>query len=239
MAAYTDEDYRDLDSKAYYAKDNSKYTKKGYEFENKSTGNRYVVVDSHENKTNGFKAYAVAPIKGKKPDYNNVVVSFAGTDGAGSINDVLTDIETIGLGSNKYVEPKVNQNIMKIDKWTSSPALAALSVSFQDKGEAQSVDALKFYDRVAKTVKENGGTVAPNTSGHSLGGSLSTYVAVKRKVSSVAFNGPDAGHMLTAKERKYIETHPMDFTNYRNPFDLVGNITGNGTKRCRLCKFTV
>lgn len=45
MAAYTDEDYRDLDSKAYYAKDNSKYTKKGYEFENKSTGNRYVVVD--------------------------------------------------------------------------------------------------------------------------------------------------------------------------------------------------
>ena len=108
MAAYTDEDYRDLDSKAYYAKDNSKYTKKGYEFENKSTGNRYVVVDSHENKTNGFKAYAVAPIKGKKPDYNNVVVSFAGTDGAGSINDVLTDIETIGLGSNKYVEPKVN-----------------------------------------------------------------------------------------------------------------------------------
>lgn len=51
MAAYTDEDYRDLDSKAYYAKDNSKYTKKGYEFENKSTGNRYVVVDSHENKT--------------------------------------------------------------------------------------------------------------------------------------------------------------------------------------------
>lgn len=132
MAAYTDEDYRDLDSKAYYAKDNSKYTKKGYEFENKSTGNRYVVVDSHENKTNGFKAYAVAPIKGKKPDYNNVVVSFAGTDGAGSINDVLTDIETIGLGSNKYVEPKVNQNIMKIAKWTSSPALAALSVSFQD-----------------------------------------------------------------------------------------------------------
>ena len=94
MAAYTDEDYRDLDSKAYYAKDNSKYTKKGYEFENKSTGNRYVVVDSHENKTNGFKAYAVVPIKGKKPDYN--------------------------------------QNIMKIAKWASSPALAALSVSFQD-----------------------------------------------------------------------------------------------------------
>ena len=42
MAAYTDEDYRDLDSKAYYAKDNSKYTKKGYEFENKSTVNQFV-----------------------------------------------------------------------------------------------------------------------------------------------------------------------------------------------------
>ena len=37
-----------------------------------------------------------------------------------------------GLGSNKYIEPKVNQNIMKIAKWTSSPAVAALSVSFQD-----------------------------------------------------------------------------------------------------------
>ena len=233
MIAYTDADYRDIDLRAYDAKNSSTLDPKkniDAHVTTKTTKTTYKVIDQHENKVNGFKAYAVAPIKGKKPDYNNVVVSFAGTDGAGSINDVLTDIETIGLGRNKYIEPKVNQNIMKIAKWTSSPALAALSVSFQDKGEAQSVDALKFYDRVAKTVKENGGTVAPNTSGHSLGGSLSTYVAVKRKVSSVAFNGPDAGHMLTAKERKYIETHPMDFTNYRNPFDLVGNITGNGTK---------
>ena len=134
MVTYTDEDYRDIVKTVYEAKNGSKYDPNTNPKAKVETGNGkiYKVIDQHENKVNGFKAYAVAPIKGKKPDYNNVVVSFAGTDGAGSINDVLTDIETIGLGSNKYVEPKVNQNIMKIAKWTSSPALAALSVSFQD-----------------------------------------------------------------------------------------------------------
>lgn len=224
---YTDKDYNIIDKKVYDIWSN-KY-KKGSPIKTYD-GHHYKVIDVQNNHTtNGMQAFAVAPVHNKKVDYNHVTVAYAGTN-VKELADVLTDIETIGLGSNKYVEPKVNQNIIKVAKWTSSPALAALSVIFQDKGEAQSVDALKFYDRVAKTVKENGGTVAPNTSGHSLGGSLSTYVAVKRKVSSVAFNGPDAGHMLTAKERKYIETHPMDFTNYRNPFDLVGNITGNGTK---------
>ena len=135
MIAYTDADYRDIDLRAYDAKNSSTLDPKkniDAHVTTKTTKTTYKVIDQHENKVNGFKAYAVAPIKGKKPDYNNVVVSFAGTDGAGSINDVLTDIETVGLGSNKYVEPKVNQNIMKIAKWTSSPALAALSVSFQD-----------------------------------------------------------------------------------------------------------
>ena len=135
MIAYTDADYRDIDLRAYDAKNSSTLDPKkniDAHVTTKTTKTTYKVIDQHENKVNGFKAYAVAPIKGKKPDYNNVVVSFAGTDGAGSINDVLTDIETIGLGSNKYVEPKVNQNIMKIAKWTSSPALVALSVSFQD-----------------------------------------------------------------------------------------------------------
>ena len=135
MIAYTDADYRDIDLRAYDAKNSSTLDPKkniDAHVTTKTTKTTYKVIDQHENKVNGFKAYAVAPIKGKKPDYNNVVVSFAGTDGAGSINDVLTDIETIGLGRNKYIEPKVNQNIMKIAKWTSSPALVALSVSFQD-----------------------------------------------------------------------------------------------------------
>jgi len=137
MIAYTDADYRDIDLRAYDAKNSSTLDPKkniDAHVTTKTTKTTYKVIDQHENKVNGFKAYAVAPIKGKKPDYNNVVVSFAGTDGAGSINDVLTDIETIGLGRNKYIEPKVNQNIIKVAKWTSSPALAALSVSFQDAG---------------------------------------------------------------------------------------------------------
>ena len=232
---FTDQEYNSIDDKAYSV---SGHKFKTYDLKNNKgvtynlgTNKQWVIIDQSRNDTNGFKAYAVAPIgKDNKPDCNNVVVSFAGTDGASSTNDVLTDIETIGLGRNKYIEPKVNQNILNFAKLTSSPALAALSVSFQDKGEAQSVDALKFYNRVANKVKAHGGTTAPNTSGHSLGGSLLMYVAVKKKVSCVTFNGPDAGNMLTAKERKYIEIHPMGFTNYRNPYDLVGNITGNETK---------
>lgn len=133
---FTDQEYNSIDDKAYSV---SGHKFKTYDLKNNKgvtynlgTNKQWVIIDQSRNDTNGFKAYAVAPIKGKKPDYNNVVVSFAGTDGAGSINDVLTDIETIGLGSNKYVEPKVNQNIIKVAKWTSSPALVAISVSFQD-----------------------------------------------------------------------------------------------------------
>lgn len=133
---YTDKDYNIIDDKAYSV---SGHKFKTYDLKNNKgvtynlgTNKQWVIIDQSRNDTNRFKAYAVAPIKGKKPDYNNVVVSFAGTDGAGSINDVLTDIETIGLRSNKYVEPKVNQNILNLAKLTSIPALAALSVSFQD-----------------------------------------------------------------------------------------------------------
>ena len=134
---FTDQEYNSIDDKAYSV---SGHKFKTYDLKNNKgvtynlgTNKQWVIIDQSRNDTNGFKAYAVAPIgKDNKPDCNNVVVSFAGTDGAGSINDVLTDIETIGLGSNKYVEPKVNQNILNLAKLTSIPALAALSVSFQD-----------------------------------------------------------------------------------------------------------
>lgn len=134
---FTDQEYNSIDDKAYSV---SGHKFKTYDLKNNKgvtynldTNKQWVIIDQSRNDTNGFKAYAVAPIgKDNKPDCNNVVVSFAGTDGASSTNDVLTDIETIGLGRNKYIEPKVNQNIMKIAKWTSSPALVALSVSFQD-----------------------------------------------------------------------------------------------------------
>ena len=118
---FTDQEYNSIDDKAYSV---SGHKFKTYDLKNNKgvtynlgTNKQWVIIDQSRNDTNGVKAYAVAPIgKDNKPDCNNVVVSFAGTDGARSINDVLTDIETIGLGSNKYIEPKVNQNIMKIAK---------------------------------------------------------------------------------------------------------------------------
>ena len=41
-------------------------------------------------------------------------------------------MKTIEILSKRYMQPKMALNIMKIAKWTSSPAVAALSVSFQD-----------------------------------------------------------------------------------------------------------
>lgn len=126
---YTDKDYNIIDKKVYDVWSN-KY-KKGSPIKTYD-GHHYKVIDVQNNHTtNGMQAFAVAPVHNKKVDYNHVTVAYAGTN-VKELADVLTDIETIGLGSNKYVEPKVNQNIIKVAKWTSSPALVAISVSFQD-----------------------------------------------------------------------------------------------------------
>ena len=222
---YTDKDYNILDKKVY------DIPKERYDIGGTITtydGREYRVIDIENNTTNGMQAYAVAPVdKNNNTDYNQVVVSYAGTN-MNELADIYTDVETIGMGSNSYYEPEVKHGLVL--PGIVNPGMSNLLVTWKKKGEAQSVDALNFYNRVEQKVKANGGTVSPETSGHSLGGSLSMYVAVKKKVSCVAFNGPDTKNMLSEDECKHIKTHPMDFMNYRNPYDLVGNITGNETK---------
>ncbi|WP_156402543.1 alpha/beta fold hydrolase, partial [Limosilactobacillus equigenerosi] len=212
--ANTDKDYNYIDEKAYDIASN----RVPNNF--KTYGNHnYKVIDIENNSTNGMQAYAVAPVKNGKADYNNVVISYAGTD-SGDMKDILTDIETVGLGSKVIFEPK----------------LSSLGPVPDIKGESQSVSADKFYQRVNKQIKQHGGVKAPTTSGHSLGGTLAMYIAAKHHLSATTFNGPDAWSMLTKKEREYIKTHPMDFMNYRNPKDIIGNITGNFTGSAKYVK---
>ncbi|KRL92522.1 hypothetical protein [Limosilactobacillus equigenerosi] len=73
------------------------------------------------------------------------------------MKDLLTDAETVGLGLKVLVEPK----------------LYGLGLVPEIKSESQSVSADKFYQRVDKQIKQNGGVKAPTTSGYSLGGTLS------------------------------------------------------------------
>ena len=106
---YTDKDYNILDKKVY------DIPKERYDIGGTITtydGREYRVIDIENNTTNGMQAYAVAPVdKNNNTDYNQVVVSYAGTN-MNELADVYTDVETIGMGSNSYYEPEVKHGLV-------------------------------------------------------------------------------------------------------------------------------
>ena len=85
--------------------------------------------------------------------------------------------------------------------------------------DSQFTTALGYADYIQKKFPE----AKISVTGHSLGGSLALTVGAKRKLHTVAFNGPIPQKQLTAKERKYIVDNPTMFSNYLNVSDPIGN----------------
>ena len=67
----------------------------------KSSGQKFQVLAAEDNTSNGMQAMAVAPVdKNGKPNLSHIVVAYAGTNSS-DLKDIQTDIQSIGLGSNK------------------------------------------------------------------------------------------------------------------------------------------
>lgn len=56
------------------------------------------------------------------------------------------------------------------------------------------------------------------------------YVALKKDLPAITFNGPDIHNMISEDEIEYMRQHRAQFRNYRNKYDFLGNSTGNKTK---------
>lgn len=219
MPKITDEQYRYLSRAVYFVGKFPHQYRKGRMVT--IHGRKYVVEDVESNEKNGLQALAVTPEDA--PD--ELVIAYGGTDPA-DIRDALTDIEFIALGrEHRPLEdgrdrlreviaenPRVQEIISRLG--LDGTALLAARGS----GDSQAASALKFAHRAA------GGRTF-TTTGHSLGASLAIYVAVKLRMSSICFNGPDISAILSAEECACIRSHPYEFRNYHNPGDIIGNVT--------------
>uniref|UniRef100_UPI00359F15BE triacylglycerol lipase n=1 Tax=Streptococcus ferus TaxID=1345 RepID=UPI00359F15BE len=209
----TDSEYHILADQAYNvepskAKSNhAKVIKEKSTIKDTTTGQSFQVLKVEDNTANGMQAMAVAPVdKAGNVDTSQVVIAYAGTNST-DVLDLLTDVQQVGLGQSSLIIPN---------------AAAGLTEELDTQVET----ALSF----AKAVEKAYPRATITTTGHSLGGSLSMYVSLKQGYASTTYNGPDISQMISDKEIKYMQEHREQFRNYRNPHDIIGNITGNKTK---------
>ncbi len=95
----TDEDYNALANDVYDVDSGKK--SKPYRVNDTVGKKKYAVLQVEDNYKNGMQAMAVAPLdKNGKPNLSHIVVAYAGTNSS-DLKDIQTDIQSIGLGSNK------------------------------------------------------------------------------------------------------------------------------------------
>ena len=176
--AVTEQNYRDIADRVYAVEDGKEAHTIIKNDTFKSGGNQFQVLKVEDNTTNGMQAMAVAPVDANgNVDTSQVVIAYAGTNSADG-KDLDTDLQSIGGGSKKLV---------------SGSDMSAEGLTIAD---SQFKTALKFFKQVEKDVKQSHPNAVITTTGHSLGGSLSMYVALKRGYASVTYNGPDIHNML-------------------------------------------
>ncbi|AEB80719.1 TPA: alpha/beta fold hydrolase [Streptococcus suis] len=204
----SDKDYRDI-SKVVYDVDLLKAPKTPLIQDTPVVNGSFIIIEPPVDAGNGMQAMAVAPIKGYDtdnkpiPDTSQVVIAYAGTND-GDIKDWATDISMIG-GGNTATFTVPGQNVPYI---------------------SQSITAVAFADQIVQRYPDATITIT----GHSLGGSLAMYVALKKDLPAITFNGPDIHNMISEDEIEYMQQHRAQFRNYRNKYDFLGDITGNKTK---------
>lgn len=220
----TDRDYNALADNAYEVdKNKAKHPiRKGDTIDvedNNKILSSFEVLKVKDNTENGMQAMAVAPLdKNGKADTSQVVIAYAGTNADDDL-DVLTDVQTVGLGKDTLttstrVEVPFNPN-KPSDRYVTTTTIM----------DAQSVTALQFAEEISKLYPNSRIT----TTGHSLGEYLALLVAAENQWVNVGFNGPDPYGVLSKKAKEWVKKNPGWLTNFRNREDAIGNLMGNGT----------
>lgn len=182
----------------------------------------YNVIEPIEDKSTGLHGYVL-----ENEITNEIVISFEGTQTKNgftqSVNDIQEDINGIVLGDSNYTETEVGGVTYR-----GSPSQDALLASGQAKiedGKFIRVNKNQFTEAdpvVNKYIEEHG---AENITfvGHSLGGALAEYFAVKYDSHAVSFAAPDIHNLLTEEQKQMVANGDFkdNIISYAYPDDLV------------------
>lgn len=195
----TDEDYFKLSDHIY----DDEVLEKGKKITG-SNGKEWKVIetfDANETKVkNGLQAIAVVPAKDYHPDkkhYDNIIISFRGTEFEKFDGDKTTDIVQITLGQKKNL----------------GAAGKEVPTSFDS--------SLEF----AKTVQKKYRPTSIHTTGHSKGAAEAQYVAGEMNCYATTFAAPNIYRLLSDKAKKRVDSGELEdkIVDYTHKKDAVGN----------------
>ncbi len=182
----------------------------------------YNVIEIIEDKSTGLHGYVLKNEKTKE-----IVISFEGTQKSmgltQSIGDLNEDISGVVFGLSTYVE-KEN----KPTPYRGSPGQDALFATGQAKienGKVVKINTNQFTeaDKVVSKYIDKHGPENITFVGHSLGGALSEFFAVKYNSNAVTFAAPDIYNLLTKEQKKKVKNGDFkeNIISYAYPDDLV------------------
>ncbi|MFD0704466.1 hypothetical protein ACFQY8_01700 [Alloscardovia venturai] len=200
-------------------------------FDNQLNG-QFKIVAVENNSDNGFQGMAIAPIVNGKPDYSDVVISYAGTDPVDS-RDISTDVNLI-------INGYTGKTSITVDKRTGEYVGTAGSRADGELTTTRIVDnQLMSAQKFAKSVKAQVHKINPEATfsytGHSLGGWLAVNVAVENKEPATVFNAPNPTNVMSNEQKEYIKKNSARYRVYRSNNDVISNFgewtDGSGTSR--------
>src|SRR5690625_3915573 len=148
---------------------------------NKNLCPSYEVLNLDYNTISVIHAMAVELVRNGKVDTSEVVIAFAGTNPKDSL-DIMTDIQTVGLGS-KILVPEGQE--LELSKHGELDELGMpKSIEYV---EGQVMSAEKFVNELEKDYPN----AMMTTTGHSLGEYIALYIAAEKGLKNIGFNGPD------------------------------------------------
>ena len=201
---YTDKDYRNLSEESYT----------NYEVGDtvKHDGKTFEIIEKRDDTSNGFRAYAFAPIVNGKLDTNNIVMGYAGTEFT-SIKDWKTNINlpfhnnTTNLKidnhyknlkhttvNEKYNKPTDDNDMLNTMDTFGEMVTKRMTHSFEPndiatKGTPSQIDESATFTQAVMDKYPNSKL---HGAAHSLGGYLAQYNAVKFNFeSTTTFAAPN------------------------------------------------
>lgn len=181
-------------------------------------------IETIQDKNTGLNGYIF-----ENEDTGEIVVSFEGTQlNEGfeqAINDIREDISGIVIGGSNYTKPERNAGTYRGSP-SQDARIASGSARVDQDGNFIIINENQFIsaDEVIKETVEKHGKNNITFVGHSLGGGLAEYFAVKYDTSAITFAAADVYDLLTVKEQKLVKSGNFrdQIISYTYPDDLVG-----------------